>query len=166
MIRVCSLARLYNTVAESRASHLITLLVNRVERPPTIEPANHLVLEMDDISKPVEGLVVPAEEHAVQLIDFAFGWDRRSALVIHCRAGISRSTAAAFIAACALKPERSEATIARTLRHCSATAIPNVMLVSHADRILRRGGRMISAIESLGPPRPAEEGDPFGLDLD
>ena len=166
MIHVCSLARLPGTVAETGASHIVSLLIDRVERPPSIGPSNHLVLEMDDILAPEQGLTAPAEEHAVQLIDFARGWDRQAPLVIHCFAGISRSTAAAFIAACALNPGRSEATVARTIRASSATAIPNLMLVSHADRVLRRDGRMVGAIKALGPPRVATEGEPFRLDLE
>jgi predicted protein tyrosine phosphatase len=166
MIHVCSLARLHDTVAETGASHIVSLLIDRVERPPGIGPSNHLVLKMDDILAPEQGLTAPAEEHAVQLIAFARGWDRQAPLVIHCFAGISRSTAAAFIAACALNPGRSEATVASTIRASSSTAIPNLMLVSHADRVLRREGRMVGAIKALGAPRTAAEGEPFRLDLE
>jgi predicted protein tyrosine phosphatase len=166
MIYVCSLARLYDTVATTGATHVVTLLMDPVERPKGIEPANHLVLSMDDILEPLEGDVLPAEEHAAQLIDFARGWGRKAPLVMHCWAGISRSTAGAFIAACALNPERSEAGIAEMIRRSSATAIPNLRLVSHADRLLRRQGRMTSAIEALGAPHPATEGHPFQLDLE
>jgi predicted protein tyrosine phosphatase len=44
--------------------------------------------------------------------------------------------------------------------------MPNPMLVSHADRVLGRSGRMISAVEALGPGLPATEGEPFRLDLE
>jgi len=40
------------------------------------------------------------------------------------------------------------------------------MLVGHADRILGRRGRMIAAVEALGPGEPAYEGTPFRLDLE
>ena len=78
----------------------------------------------------------------------------------------SRSTAGAFITACALNPGRDEAAIARAIRGSSKTAMPNVMLVVHADRILGRKGRMIAAVEALGPGMPALEGEPFRLDLE
>jgi predicted protein tyrosine phosphatase len=168
MIHVCSLARLHNTIAETRASHMVTLLrlIDRVERPATITQANHLVLGMDDIAEPMDGYLPPAEEHVVNLISFVRQWDRRAPLVIHCYAGISRSTAGAFISACALNPGRDEMAIARAIRTSSATAMPNTMLVSHADRILGRQGRMVAAVKALGPGRPAEEGEPFQLDLE
>jgi len=168
MIHVCSLARLYDTVAETRASHMVTLLrlIDRVQRPRTITADNHLVLGMDDIASPMDGYTHPAEEHVSELIGFVQRWDRRAPLVMHCYAGISRSTAGAFITACALNPGRDELTIARTIRRSSSTATPNILLVGHADRILKRDGRMIEAVMALGPGRPAEEGEPFRLDLD
>ena len=45
MIHVCSLARLYDTVEETGALHIVTLLkdTDRVARPKTILEANHLV---------------------------------------------------------------------------------------------------------------------------
>jgi predicted protein tyrosine phosphatase len=168
MIHVCSLARLHDTVAETGASHIVTLLraIDRVERPRSVAPANHLILGMDDITEPLDGYTHPAEEHVTELIDFVRRWDRKAPLVMHCYAGISRSTAGAFITACALNPRRDEAAIAQTIRRSSATAMPNIMLVGHADRILGRGGRMVRAISALGPALPAQEGEPFRLDLE
>ena len=168
MIHVCSLARLHDTVAATGATHIVTLLrlVDIVERPRSIAAENHLILGMDDIAVPIDGYTHPAEEHVVELIEFVRGWDRSAPLVMHCYAGISRSTAGAFISACALNPQRDEAAIALLIRRASATAMPNPMLVGHADRILGRNGRMIRAVEAIGPGRPAQEGDPFRLDLE
>ena len=63
-------------------------------------------------------------------------------------AGISRSTAGAFIAACALNPQRSETAIAQAMREASPSAMPNILLITHADRMFGRRGRMIAAIAS------------------
>jgi predicted protein tyrosine phosphatase len=168
MIHVCSLARLHDTVAETGASHMVTLLrlIDRVERPQRIAAENHLILGMDDISMPIDGYTPPAEQHVHELIEFVQRWDQRAPLVMHCYAGISRSTAGAFISACALNPGREEAAIAQAIRQLSATATPNILLVGHADRILGRRGRMIAAVEALGPGLPATEGEPFRLDLE
>ena len=167
MIHVCSLARLYATVEETRARHIVTLLrlVDRVQRPTHIIEANHLILPMDDIVSPQDGYTVPAEEHVHRLVKFVKGWDRSTPMVVHCFAGISRSTGAAFVAACALNPERDEEEIARAIRKGSRTAQPNSRIVSIADRLLRRDGRMIRAVESIGPGEPATEGHPFRIDL-
>jgi predicted protein tyrosine phosphatase len=167
MIHVCSLARLYSTVDETGARHIVTLLrlTDRVERPPHIAPENHLVLALDDITAPMDGYIAPGEEHVQQLIDFAGRWDRAAPMVVHCFAGISRSTAGAFVAACALNPARDEMQIAQAIRRASRTATPNARIVTIADKLLKREGRMVRAIETIGPGDLSEEGVPFRLDI-
>jgi predicted protein tyrosine phosphatase len=168
MIHVCSLARLYDTVEETDAGHLVTLLkdTDRVERPSRIVAANHLILGMDDITMPMDGYVIPCDEHVTRLIEFVRGWDRAKPMVVHCYAGISRSTAGAYVAACALNPRRDEMALARELRRLSATATPNIRIVSLADRMLGRDGRMVAAIDAIGRGTIAYEGVPFRLDLE
>ncbi|MCJ7527344.1 MAG: protein tyrosine phosphatase, partial [Methyloceanibacter sp.] len=97
------------------------------------------------------------------LITFARDWDRQAPLLIHCWAGISRSTAAACISLCALNPEGSELELARTLRRASPTAYPNRLLVALADEILTRNGRMMTAVEDIGRGKLAEEAEVFAL---
>src|SRR5215475_5798504 len=115
MIHVCSLARLHQTVEQSGARHVVTLLkdVELVRRPDCIDADNHLILGMDDINEPLDGYVAPADDHVTRLIGFVQSWDRTRPLVVHCYAGISRSTAGAFVTACVLNPARSELAIAR-----------------------------------------------------
>lgn len=168
MIHVCSLVRLNATVDETRARHIVTLLrfTDKVARPSHIAAENHLILSVDDIAAHQDGMTVPAQEHVERLIDFATRWDRNAPMVVHCYAGISRSTAAAYVAACAINPNRDEQQIARAIRDASRTAKPNAVIVSIADQLLRRDGRMVRAIEALGPGLDAEEGIPFRLDLE
>jgi predicted protein tyrosine phosphatase len=99
------------------------------------------------------------------LIRFARGWRRENPLVFHCFAGISRSTAAAYITACALAPHRDEAEIAAALRRASQTATPNALMVTLADEYLGRGGRMVDAIRSIGRGAEAPLGEPFTLHI-
>lgn len=167
MIHVCSLARLHRTVEETAARHVVTLIrdVDLVRRPAGIETKNHLIINIDDIVGPIEGQTHPSAEHVERLIDFVRQWDRAAPMVIHCYAGISRSTAGAFTAACLLNPARDEHAIAQSLRRASPTATPNALIVSLADSALQRNGRMVSAIESIGRGRTVFEGVPFRLDL-
>ena len=69
------------------------------------------------------------------------------------------------MAACALNPERDELEIAWEVRRASRTAQPNARIVTIADRLLKRDGRMVRAIETIGPGHAAMEGDPFRLDI-
>jgi predicted protein tyrosine phosphatase len=168
MIHVCSLALLQQTVEDTGATHIVSLIGDeaRLLRPPGIAPENHLWLRIHDISAPLDGYIVPGEQHVAELLDFVREWNRQAPLVVHCYMGISRSTASAFTAVCALNPRRDEASIARALRRASPTATPNARIVSLADRILGRDGRMIAAIETIGRGELTAEAAPFRLDLE
>jgi predicted protein tyrosine phosphatase len=168
MIHVCSLAALPATVKATGASHILTVMANvaQVQRPESVLAANHLKVQMDDITEQLEGFVAPTETHVGQVLDFVRGWDRQAPLVIHCYAGISRSTASAFAAVCALNPHRDEIAIARQIRLASAIASPNRLIVSLADKALGRDGRMLRALDEMGPGSMTTEGRPFRLDLE
>ena len=168
MIHVCSLAALPETVRITRASHVLTVMgkVDQVERPVSIRPENHLKVSVDDITEPMDGFVMPSDEHVAQVLDFVRSWDRGAPLVIHCWAGVSRSTASAFAAACLLNPHREEIEIARRLRAASPIASPNRLIVSLADKALGREGRMVRALDAIGPASMMVEGVPFRVELD
>ena len=151
-IYVCSLELMPQLVVETRARHLITV-INKMSIPPTpaVVPAEaHLRLAMNDITGPQDGLVHPNEAHIAALIAFARDWARQGPLVVHCWAGISRSTAAAFIALCTLNAPGAERRFAQALRAASPTATPNVLMVELADDLLGAKGRMIDAIAEIG----------------
>jgi predicted protein tyrosine phosphatase len=168
MIHVCSLAALPETVRRTGASHVLTVMgnVDQVQRPESVKPANHLKVAMDDITEPMDGYVAPSEAHIAQVLTFVRGWDRSAPLVIHCWAGVSRSTASAFAAACMLNPHRDEMEIARKLRAASPIASPNRLIVGLADKALGREGRMLRALDDIGPATMMVEGKPFLLELD
>jgi predicted protein tyrosine phosphatase len=167
MIHVCPLSRLGETLASSNASHLVTLLKAETpfERPFGLAPQNHLFLSMHDIVEEQPDMVAPSGGHVEELLAFARSWDRARPMVVHCYAGISRSTAAAYIIAAALAPQRDEAELARTLRRLSPSATPNQRLIALADGLLGRGGRMIAAVAAIGRGAEAYEGIPFALPI-
>jgi predicted protein tyrosine phosphatase len=166
-LHVCSLARLHDTVITTGASHIVTLIndTHLVRRPECVAEHCHLVVAVGDIVEAAEGQVLPGAEHVEELLAFVRRWGRESPLVIHCYAGISRSTAAAFVSACALAPQRGEDEIAQALRQASPTATPNRRIVAVADDILGRRGRMVDAVARIGRGRDAFEGEPFALHL-
>ncbi|MGC2085198.1 MAG: protein tyrosine phosphatase [Bradyrhizobium sp.] len=168
MIHVCSLAALPETVRRTGASHVLTVMANveQVVRPDTILAENHLKVSMDDITEELEGFVAPGAHHVAQVLAFVRGWDRGAPLVVHCYAGISRSTASAFAAACALNPRRDELAIAQSIRAASPIASPNRLIVSLADKALGRDGRMLRALDAIGPGNMLTEGQPFRIDLE
>jgi predicted protein tyrosine phosphatase len=168
MLHVCSLAALPETVKVTRASHVLTVMANveQVQRPASVLAANHLKISMDDITEHMDGFVAPSEDHVERVLAFVRGWDRAAPLVVHCYAGISRSTASAFAAACMLNPHKDEVAIARQIRAASPIAQPNRLIVGLADRVLGRDGRMLRALDEMGPGSMMVEGRPFRVEID
>lgn len=166
-LHVCSLARVPETVRATGARSLVTLIDagTAVPRPAEIAAERHLFVPVSDIIVAIDGHILPSDAHIAALLDFVERWDRAAPMLIHCYAGVSRSTAAAFVAACALSPEREEDEIAAAIRRHSPTATPNARLVAVADAMLRRGGRMRAAIEKIGRGAECYEGTPFALEL-
>jgi predicted protein tyrosine phosphatase len=165
-LHVCSLDRIAEMVEASGARSLVSLLNlgTPVTRPAPITPERHLFIGLSDIVEPTPGHALPGAAHVEALLKFVRGWDRAEPLLIHCYAGVSRSTAAAFITACALAPQRSERAIAQALRAASPTATPNARLVVAADALLGRAGRMSAAIAAIGRGAECATGAPFELE--
>ena len=167
-IYVCPLSKIPATVRDTGARTMVTLINEGtpVPRPREIDEQSHLFVPISDITSAADGHILPAAVHVEQVLAFVRSrWDRQSPLVIHCYAGVSRSTAAAFISACALDETRSEDEIAMQLRRRSPTATPNRLLIEVADTILGRKGRMIDAVARIGRGTDCYEGVPFALDL-
>jgi len=163
MIWITPQSRLDETLARSGARHVVVLVsdAKRFQRPNGIAPSALLLLELNDISEPRPGLILPEPSHVEALLGFDRALPDGVALAICCYAGISRSTAAAYILACAREPATSEQELAAGLRAKSPSATPNIRLVTLADEILDRDGRMRAAILGIGRGRDAFEGTPF-----
>jgi predicted protein tyrosine phosphatase len=167
MLHVCSLADLPATVEATGARYVLTVMANvdKAERPPSVPAPNHVKISMDDITEQAQGMVAPSAHHVERVLDFVRRWERDAPMVIHCYAGISRSTASAFAAACLLNPQRDEIEIARQIRAASPSAFPNRLIVSLADQALGRQGRMLQALDAMGPGDMTHEGRPFRVEI-
>jgi len=162
---VTPLSRLPEVVATRRPSHLLTLL-SPEELIPTFAGftrERHLRLGVHDIAEPMGGLTAPDAAMVEEVLAFAQGWDASAPMVVHCWAGISRSTASAFAIACARNPHADELEIALAMRRASPSAFPNRRIVALADEILGRRGRMVEAVEAMGGNGFVREGVPFDL---
>ena len=166
MIHVSSLSALNNVAASLQRYDLLTLL--SPDYPETDWRAfaceRHLRLAFHDIVEPVAGLTAPDRDLMRAVLDFSRGCEDQRALLIHCWAGISRSSAAAFAIACDRNPG-FERDIAIDLRRRSPSATPNRLMVRLADDLLQRDGRMVEAIEGIGRGAEAREGEPYALPL-
>jgi predicted protein tyrosine phosphatase len=152
-ILVCPLSQVERVCAARAPARLISLLdpASAFPKPVGLPVELHLKLPMHDIVDEHPDWQAPQAAQVDQLLAFVAGWDRGAPLLIHCFAGISRSTATAFIAACVQNPQTDETEIAWALRRASASAYPNRRLVALADSALGRGGRLSAAIAAIGP---------------
>ncbi len=168
MIYICSLAEMPEHVRSLRPSHLVSLLTAS-EQPPTpdgLAPDRHHRVEVNDISEPMDGYVLPQDDHIAGLIGFLEGWDGGTPLLVHCFAGISRSTAAALIALTFRHDGREEEAALR-LRAAASHAQPNRRMIELADARLARGGRLLAALATMGeaslcPYGPLTRVEPLG----
>lgn len=165
MIYVSPLSGVEEAIRRHGPSHLVSLLdpESMIGTPEGIAPDRHLRLSVNDIASPAEDLTAPGENHVAELISFIRKWDQKDPMLVHCWAGISRSTAAAFITLCVLNEGQSEDALAQIIRRNAAHAFPNRLMVRHADNLLRRKGRMIEAVEAMGPARATWEGVTFAI---
>ena len=165
MIIVCGLQAVQNQVDTHGVGRVVSLL-----GPDTahqnfkgIDANQHLKLTFHDVVEMMEGFSAPQAVDAQKLVEFIGGWDRKQPMLIHCWAGISRSTASAYTALCMLRPKADEEELALELRAASPSATPNRLIISLVDDILGRKGRMSRAIEKIGRGENAFEGKPFIL---
>lgn len=165
MIIVCPLNKAHALAEQHGAGHVVSLLGPGTPHHSFdgIEHGQHLRLNFHDIVQSTDGLTPPQAADAERLVGFLRDWPRQRPMLIHCWAGISRSTAAAYIALCLLRPHASEDDLAWGLRAASPSATPNRLIVSLTDRLLGRQGRMVHAIDAIGRGAEAFEGTPFVL---
>ena len=165
---VCPLTQVEAARALHRPSHLISLLspASAPEAWPGADAGETcLRLAFHDIAEIREGFTAPDAALVAQLLDFAGGWDAARPMLVHCWAGVSRSTAAGFIIACQRAPAGSERDIAHALRAAAPYATPNPLMVSLADTALGRAGRMSAAVAEIGRGADTFEGALFELPL-
>lgn len=167
-IVVCPLSRVAETAERHAPERIISLLDPETPSPTVRLPSGggHLRLSFHDVHVAGPGVVVPTGEHIAALLKFVATWERRAPLLIHCRAGIGRSTAAAFIAYCLFNAGVPELHLAKMLRQKAPLARPNETVVRLADEAMNRRGRMVAAIAETGRDLAwidVDEGETFAL---
>lgn len=166
LILITPLSAVPDAIRSHAPSHLVTLLSAQymIDTPEGFPAARHLKLPMHDIADPA-GDQAPAREHVDRLIAFGRSWDARAPMLVHCWAGVSRSTASAYTLLCDKLGPGSEHEIARRLRERAPHAQPNKLIVRLADEALGRGGAMVRAVDAIGAGVLVTEGRPVEMPL-
>lgn len=166
MIHVSSLSGLPAMAASLGRFDLLTLLSPSAAARDWggLARQRHVQLSFHDIVELTPDLTAPDRDIMHAILDFGRGAVEDRALLIHCWAGISRSSAAAYAIACDRNPGY-EAEIANELRRRSPYVTPNRLMVKLADEMLGRDGRMSEAIAHIGRGAETAEGEPYQLPL-
>ncbi len=150
-ITVCGIEELVGH-NEAGVSHVLSILDPEWPVPDafgTFGEHRRLELRFHDVIEDTERTNGPQESHVAQLLGFGRDLLAEPApaahLLVHCHAGISRSTAAmALILAQALPQRDAEAILAEVLR-IREKAWPNLHIVELGDAMLGRGGTLVAA---------------------
>ena len=141
-----------NTVKSMDLSHYAGVIT--IEEPDTDDPFRtslvaQLVLQFHDIDMTMLGFVEPELEHVKQALCFAREIDGR--LLVHCRAGVSRSTAIALAIAVEGFGVGNEKEACEWLFRARPQAEPNKLLVYLVEELFNCQGTL-SGVASLSPP--------------
>lgn len=113
-----------------------------------VESDDRLVLRFHDIIAPAKGKIPPRPGHVELLLAFSRHRARRRQrrLLVHCHAGISRSTAAAAVLMLHEQPDADEDALFDHIGRLRPQAWPNSRIIAYADEILGREGRLVQAL--------------------
>jgi predicted protein tyrosine phosphatase len=156
MLSICGLEELEQHVGLP-VTHAISILDPDHPDPPLFggfSGLTRLVLRFHDALEATPGQILPQRAHVEEIL--AFGTALKAAtegagahLLVHCHAGISRSTAAMTTLLAQLSPERSSEDIVKHIVDIRTKAWPNLRMIESADDLLGRDGTLIAAVARL-----------------
>jgi len=155
-LTICGLGELCSYQA-SAVTHVLSILDPGYPEPEDFSgygPHRRLTLRFHDIIEPVPGQIVPRADHIEELLRFGQDLARDPSdpldhLLVHCHAGISRSTAAMGLILAQAHPERSADEIFAEVVALRPQAWPNSLMIALGDDLLGRGGRLRDGLRRL-----------------
>lgn len=131
-------------------THLLSIL--DPEEPPAKSIATfdvfRLELRFHDVIDPQSGILIADAEHIDQLLGFgraAMASGSAAHLLIHCHAGVSRSTAAAVLCLVQARPSRPAYEAFGEITRLRPNAWPNLRMIELGDDALGRHGELVAA---------------------
>src|SRR6185369_7857369 len=102
----------------------------------------------DDIIEDTVEKVVPTQAHVAAILGLGrdLAGEADAHLLVHCHAGISRSTAAMTLILAQACPERSAGEIVSEVLRIRSRAWPNLRLIEFGDAVLGRAGALVAAV--------------------
>lgn len=138
-IEICSRKKASLHVARNNDCNIISIVDCGHPHPEFVDFNRRLRLRFDDIDTPHD--MGPNHTQVREIISFAHAIDERP-LIVHCKAGISRSSAAAFIV---YAVKFGPAGISDHFRPMLGLIYPNAEMLRLADGMLGNDGALIAA---------------------
>lgn len=139
---------------EKKAAELKPAAVLSIEHPgvkegehgwvPRLSGTTQKILSFWDSEQKVTG--GPDIEQVEQGLAFVMENIVKGDVIIHCHAGISRSTAMALGALSLLHPHKSEEKLIEMLLELRPKAAPNIIVVEMIDQLTGRKGKLLKAV--------------------
>lgn len=147
-ITICGLNEIAGCF-DARHTHAISILDPETEEPQSFSALavdNLLRLRFHDVIEHQPAIAPPDVGHIAAILNFGAGLKGHAAprLLIHCHAGISRSTAAAIILLSNHGAE-ADAAVAQVVS-VRPKAWPNLRMIEIGDRMLKRENRLVQAV--------------------
>ena len=135
-------------------THVLSILDPEFDDPPAFgafSPHQRLALRFNDIIEPEPGRLAPARADVERLV--AFGRELIDApaphLLIHCHAGVSRSTASAALILAQAWPDRPASAVLEAVSVIRPRAWPNLRILEFGDALLGRDGEIVAAVAAI-----------------
>ena len=149
---VCGIDELGDHAAVG-VTHVLSILDPSAPQPPAFGAfGEHARVELrfDDVIEEIDDKVVPTRDHVEAILavgrDLSISTDEAAHLLVHCHAGISRSTAALTLILAQACPERPAPEIVDEVLRIRSRAWPNLRLIELGDALLGRGGDLVAAV--------------------
>ena len=148
-VTICGIPELPQHVGAS-VTHVLSIIDTHEPRPSALDGyrnIEHELIRFDDIVAEYPGFEACTQRHIEKLLKFG---ERVHAnptghVLVHCHAGISRSTAAAAILMSQFTPGNEEEAFLKLLELCKH-GWPNTRMVEFADRLLDRKGALMNGL--------------------
>ncbi len=152
-ITVCGLEELEGHGALG-ATHVLSILDHTYPVPEAFgQYGEHerLELRFDDIVDDRPGAVMPQPADVEQILAFGrkLAAEPGASLLVHCHAGISRSTAAMVLILAQAMPGTSAESVVGMVHSIREKAWPNIRIIELGDAMLGRGGSLVAAATAL-----------------
>ena len=112
-----------------------------------------LELRFHDVIEQVPDMIPPQEKHVAQLLAFGRNLMAEPApgahLLVHCHAGVSRSTASMILIVAQAQPQLAASVTAQEVLRIRPQAWPNLRIIEMGDAMLGRGGEVIEAVREI-----------------